>query len=76
MKVVNFEFEKDKKEYGVNSLLKDVEKIHKEDGIEMIVVVFKKKSGAVGYGTNYGNTAEFIGLLEIGKTNLIDELNE
>lgn len=76
MKVVDIDDKADKKRYGVNSLINDVEKIHEQDGIEMMAVVYKKENGVFGFGTTYGNSAEFIGLLEMGKINIIDEMND
>lgn len=76
MKIVNFDCEKDKKEYSTRSLLEDLKKIHEEDGIEMMAVVYKKKDGTFNFGTTYGNQAEFIGLFEMGKIHLFNEMNE
>lgn len=76
MKVINFESKADEKRYGVTSLINDVKRLHDDDGIEMLAVVYKKKNGVFGVGTTYGNNAEFVGLLEIGKNQLIDEMNE
>lgn len=76
MKLINFEENKDKKEYGVNSLLQDLKELHDEEGIEMLAVVYKKKNNVFGYGTTYGNNAEFIGLLELGKIHLFEDTLE
>ena len=76
MKLINFEENKDKKEYGVNSLLQDLKELHDEEGIEMLAVVYKKKNNVFGYGTTYGNNAEFIGLLELGKIHLFEDTFE
>lgn len=74
MNLVNLEDKKDKKHYGVNSLLSDIKQIHDVKGIEMMAFVYKKKDGKVGIGTTYGNNAEFVGLFEIGKVQIIDEM--
>ena len=76
VKVVNLDDKADKKRYGVNSLLKDVKEVHDEEGIEMLAVVYKKKNNVFGYGTTYGNNAEFIGLLELGKIHLFEDTFE
>lgn len=76
MKLINFEENKDKKEYGVNSLLQDLKELHDEEGIEMLAVVYKKKNNVFGCGTTYGNNAEFIGLLELGKIHLFEDTFE
>ena len=76
MKLVNINDEADKMRYGVNSLLQDVEELHDEEGIEMLAVVYKKKNNVFGYGTTYGNNAEFIGLLELGKIHLFEDTLE
>jgi len=76
VKLVNINDEADKMRYGVNSLLQDVEELHDEEGIEMLAVVYKKKNNVFGYGTTYGNNAEFIGLLELGKIHLFEDTLE
>ena len=67
MKLLNLADERDKKDYGVNSLVSDIKRLHDEEGIEMMAVIYKKRNGKVGIGTTYGNNAEIVGLLEIGK---------
>ena len=74
MKVINFENEKDKKEYGIKSLLRDVKEIHEDEGIEVMVVIYKKKSGRLGVGTTTGNNAEIVGLFELAKLDYIDDV--
>lgn len=73
MKLINFEENKDKKEYGVNSLIEDVKGVHDEEGIELLIVVYKKKNGVVGIGTTAGNNAEILGLIEMGKIQYLDD---
>jgi hypothetical protein len=76
MKPIKLSDLKDAKEYGVKSLANDVLDIHDSDGIEMMAVVYKKNNGTFGFGTTCGNNAEFVGLLEMGKFQLINEMDE
>lgn len=74
MKVIEFDDKADKKRYGPKSLLKDVEKIHQEEGIELMATFYKKKDGSVGIGVTYGNNAEILGLIELGKMMFIEDM--
>lgn len=73
IKPISLSDAKDKKEYGVKSLVNDILDIHECDEIEMLAVVYKKRDGTVGIGTTSGNNAEFIGMLEMAKFQYIDD---
>ena len=74
MKVTNLNDVKDKKEYGVKTLINDILRMHESDGIEMLAVIYKKRDGTFGIGTTSGNNAEFIGLIELAKLQYMDEV--
>lgn len=74
IKPISLSDAKDKKEYGVKSLVNDILDIHECDEIEMLAVVYKKSDGTVGVGTTSGNNAEFIGLIELAKLQYMDEV--
>jgi len=59
--------------YGAGELLKDVEEIN---DLDLLVCIYKKKDGAFGIGATHGNNAEIIGLIELGKLQYMDNLNE
>lgn len=73
MKLVDIESKIDKRQYGVNSLIDDIMGLHKEDGIELMAIIYKKKDGSFGIGTTYGNNAEILGLLELGKMQYLED---
>ena len=74
MKLVKLADERDKKDYGANSLVSDIKRMHDEEGIEMMAVIYKKSDGSYGIGTTSGNNAEFIGLIELAKLQYMDEV--
>lgn len=74
MELIDLSKKIDEKRHGVTSLLDDMKKIHEDDGIELMVIVHKDRDGVVYIGTTYGNNAEMMGLLEIGKRQLLDEM--
>lgn len=75
MKVIDLEDKKDESKYGVNSLVEDIQRIHKDKGIEIMAVIYKSKDGRVGVGTTYGNNAEILGLMEIGKMQYLEYID-
>jgi hypothetical protein len=73
VKIVSFDDEKDRKNYGVNTLLEDTKGLHDEEGIEILAVVYKKNNGKVGIGTTEGNNAEIVGLMEMAKLQYLED---
>ena len=74
MKVIDFDDKAEEKRYGPQSLIKDIEKIHEDEGIELMATFYKKKDGHVGIGFTYGNNAEMLGLIELGKMMFIEDM--
>lgn len=72
MKVI--EFKNDEKE--IDWLIDEIKKIDEQEGIEVLVCVYKKKNNVVSLGATRASAAEHIGLLEIGKAQLIDDLED
>jgi len=73
VKVIKLDDKADEKRYGVNSLIKDIKGLHDEEGIEIMVAVYKKKDGKVGIGTTEGNNAEIVGLMEMAKLQYLED---
>lgn len=76
MKIVNLETEKDSRRYGVETLMRDVKSIHEKEQIETMIIIYKREDGVTGIGTTYGNNAETLGLIELGKKQYLDHLGE
>ena len=57
-------------------LAESITKFVDETECEMIVCVVKTKDGYIDTFFSHGNNSEHIGLLEIGKTNIIDDMRE
>lgn len=72
MKVVSL----DNKKYGFEWLIDEMKQLHEDEGIELMICIYKKKDGYIGFGTTRGNDAEFLGLIELGKAQLIDDMYE
>lgn len=64
----------EEKRYGPKRLIDDILKVHENEGIELMIVVYKKKNGRVGLAATSGNNAEILGLVEVGKHFYIDEM--
>lgn len=73
MRVINFEKKVDEKYRGVETLLKELQQIHEDEGIELLVFVYQNKNGQVEYGFSTGNNAEILGLMEFGKAMYIED---
>lgn len=71
MKVIDFE-KKDKR--GFDWLMKEVSKINEKDKIETMICMYAKEDGTVSFGTTEGNNAEMLGIIEMVKALLMEEI--
>ncbi|MDN6288877.1 MAG: hypothetical protein L0J63_01155 [Tetragenococcus koreensis] len=69
-----FEERKQKKERGITVKETLNQALDIADDIETIVIVYKKKDGTVPTSFNWENSLEALGMLEIGKADIISYL--
>lgn len=74
--MINFEEEKQRKERGVT--VKDLlnSALENADDTESIVIVSKSKDGLVLTGYSWESSLESLGMLDIGRTQIIEEMTE
>ena len=71
MKVVHFD-----KLKGIDWLLNDMKEVEEEEGIELLICIYKKPNGVIGFGATRADELEMMGLIEMGKQALYENMEE
>jgi hypothetical protein len=71
MKVI--ELNKDKE---IDWLINEIRELHELDGLETLICVYRKKDKVVALGATAADSAAHLGLLEIGKQQILNELQD
>lgn len=75
MKLVELQERKElEKENKIKAVVESVLSENDNNEIETLIAVYKRKNGRLGVITTYANGDELVGLLELGKMELIEEM--
>ena len=63
-----------KKKDDLKAIFKGLREEQNNIGIDTAICIYKRSDGVVGVYTTYANSDEIIGLLELGKMDIIEEI--